>query len=89
MKKFKSKLDPPSDDIVEETTRETMMKRKEVEGHMMKFKVTAFIVLVVLGFLALFVFKFMRFVNHTFFALLVLGCLIVFLWGWITRKRKK
>ena len=53
--KFESKLDPPSEDIIEETTRETMKKRKKAERPIMQFKVTVFIVLVVLAFLAIFI----------------------------------
>lgn len=88
--KFKSKLDPRwlfhSEDIVEETTRKTMMERKKAERPLMQLKVTVFIVLVVLGFLVIFVFKFMRFVNHTLFAVVALGILLVVLWRMINRK---
>ncbi len=87
--KFDSKLDPPSEDIVEEETRKTMIRFLSIQRPMMKFKITLFIVLVVIGFLVIFVLKIMKFVSHTFFAVIILGLILFVLWGWFKNRKKK
>lgn len=81
-------MKPPPEDNLEKEVRETMILRKEAERPLTQLKVTVFIVLVTLGFLAIFIFKFMRFMSHTFFAVVVVGILLVVLWGMINRKKK-
>jgi len=80
------KLDPPSEDDVEEETRKKMIDRRKKEKPARNMKVVLAITLIALVFMLIFGFKVMRFINHMVFGFLGLVIVLAFAYTFIKSK---
>lgn len=84
-------LDATGDDI-EKYTRDKMKERRKKEAPVRSFKVILFMLLVGFAFVAVFLFKIIRFINHSIIAVVALFILVsvvsLFLKGHLFKDKK-
>lgn len=89
VKKKEINFDLPPADEEERQLREVMILRKKAEQPLFNFKLTVFFLSVIFFFIMIFLFKALRFVNHMLFGSIVLVMLVIFIWQWWSKSRKK
>jgi Flp pilus assembly protein TadB len=80
---------PLPEDESERELREVIVLRKKAEQPVFNFKLTVFFFSVIFFFIMIFLFKALRFVNHMLFGSIVLVMLVIFIWQWWSKSRKK